>query len=142
MVIQASNLADTHEEQTRLLDLLEVFRDFTENNRINKHGVSVLASQVSSLESVSRSLGSKVKQLQKASPPSVTTPSTPAAPVAATQAPPALRSYAATAANTQPRSTNWQLVTNKKSPAPTPKNSLSTRQLVLVQENLSPFNSL
>ncbi|KAF2633551.1 hypothetical protein BU25DRAFT_298191, partial [Macroventuria anomochaeta] len=139
MVTQASKLADTHEEQTRLLDLLEVFRDFTENNRVNKHGVSVLASQVSNLESVSRSLGSKVKQLQK---PTTATTATTATPPEPTQPSPPTRSYATTASNSQPKTTDWQLVGNKKTPAPTPKNSLSTRQLVLLQEHPAPFNSL
>jgi hypothetical protein len=34
MVLQASTLAETNQEQTKLLDLLEVFRDFTETGRV------------------------------------------------------------------------------------------------------------
>jgi hypothetical protein len=34
MVLQASTLAETNQEQTRLLDLLEVFRNYTESGRV------------------------------------------------------------------------------------------------------------
>jgi hypothetical protein len=34
MVLQASTLAETNQEQTKLLDLLEIFRDYTETGRI------------------------------------------------------------------------------------------------------------
>ncbi|KAF1935530.1 hypothetical protein EJ02DRAFT_123645, partial [Clathrospora elynae] len=72
MVIQATSIATSTQEQSQLLDLLEVFRDFTENGRVNKHGLSVLASQVSSLETISRTIGSKVRQLQKPAPATTT----------------------------------------------------------------------
>jgi phosphoribosylformylglycinamidine (FGAM) synthase-like enzyme len=43
LVAKASVLAVSTERKTQLLDLLEVFRDFTEQGRVNKHGLSVLA---------------------------------------------------------------------------------------------------
>jgi hypothetical protein len=121
LVVQASCLATSTKRKTQLLDLLEVFRDFTESGRVNKHGLSVLASQVSSLETVSKSLGSKVRELHK--PPTVITATTPKT------------TYAATAAKAQPTNTDWQQVTKKKTAAPPPKSSLSNRQLVLIQES-------
>jgi hypothetical protein len=36
MVLQALTLAETNQEQTKLLDLLEVFRDFTETGRVTR----------------------------------------------------------------------------------------------------------
>ncbi|KAF1357983.1 hypothetical protein EJ07DRAFT_180621 [Lizonia empirigonia] len=154
MVIQASALATSRKTQTDLLDLLEVFRDYTENNRVNKHSVSVLASQVSNLESVSRAIGSKTKLLQKpalaavtqalpqrstpaASTPAATSASASASTSASTTTAP---SYATAAANGQPK-TDWQTVAKKKTPIPTPKNSLSTRQLVLLQDQQTSINS-
>jgi hypothetical protein len=130
MVIQAFSLVSCTKKQSQLLDLLEVFRDFTENGRVNKHGLSVLASQVASLETVSRTIGTKIRQLQK---PSTTTPSTSPQPMPKPPTP-TLTSYAATAARAQPTTSDWQQVT-KKSAAPQPKNSLNNRQLVLIQES-------
>jgi hypothetical protein len=149
MLIQASTLADTKHRQSMLLDLLEVFRDFTENGRVNKHGVSLLASQVSNLETVSRSLGTKVKQLQKPTPETISSKTTPSTSMTSTLTPPAAKartpgpmSYAATASNGEPKTSDWQLIAKKKTPPPSPKNSLSTRQLVLVQDQPATFNSL
>lgn len=158
LLIQASAMASSRVQESQALDLLEVFRDFTENGRINKHGVSMLASQVSNLETVSRSLGSKVKQLQKPSPTASSASTLPAAasshhdlqatrpPPQSTPSPagqaPSSRSYAAAAANSQPKPTDWQTVAKKKTPPPSPKNALSTRQLVLIKEEAAPFNSL
>jgi hypothetical protein len=34
MVLQASTLAETNQEQTKLLDLLEIFRNYTKTGRI------------------------------------------------------------------------------------------------------------
>ena len=34
MVLQASTLAETNQEQTKLLDLLEIFRNYTETGRV------------------------------------------------------------------------------------------------------------
>ena len=43
LVIQAANLAENNlTRQTSLLDLVEVFRDFTENGRVNKKNSSIL----------------------------------------------------------------------------------------------------
>jgi hypothetical protein len=50
-------------------------------------------------------------------------------------------SYAAAAARGHP-TTDWQQVARRKSPAPSPKNSLSSRQLVLIQERPTQFASL
>jgi hypothetical protein len=36
MVLQASTLAETNQEQTKLLDLLEIFRNYTESGRITR----------------------------------------------------------------------------------------------------------
>ena len=63
LVVQAANMATSHTQQSQLLDLIEVFRDFTEQGRINKSGLSALATHVTSLESVSKTLNKGVKAL-------------------------------------------------------------------------------
>jgi hypothetical protein len=97
---------------------------------------------VSSLETVSRILGSKVRELHKPS----TFTTIPANTALILQQPSiaattAKTTYATTAAKGQPANADWQQVT-KKSAAPPPKNSLNYCQLVPIQEShvLSPAN--
>ena len=133
LVVQACSLATSTKKKTLLLDLLEVFRDFTESGRVNKHGLSILASQVSSLETVSRSLGSKVRELHKPVTISANTTSNLKQPTVIATA--AKTTYATAAAQGQPANANWQQVTKKKTNVPPIKNSLNNRQLVLIQES-------
>jgi hypothetical protein len=149
LIVKATALTLLPEKQTLLLDFLEVFRDFTENGRVNKHGLTALASQITSLETVSRGIGAKVRQLQKTTPSTTTTttPNTPAEHPMPQTDPRTIGqgnlSYAAAAAaRTQPAAPGWQQVGKKKTATPLPKESLANRKLVLVQENLQPFNSL
>jgi hypothetical protein len=139
LVAKASVLAVSTERKTQLLDLLEVFRDFTEQGRVNKHGLSVLANQVSSLETVSKNLGKSVREMHKTAPKQSPAPAPPASASAPafSASTPAVNgnqplSYAATAANGP--NTNWNVIGKKKTQAPKPKHTLSNRQLVLTQE--------
>ena len=138
MILQASRMA-TGTEQKQLLDLLEVFRDYTEKKRVNNHGLAVLSTQVNNLETVSRTLGSKVKLLQKPTPPQAST-----ATVARQNTPsvPQPRSFAATAANATASGADWQMVGKKKTAEPAVKNKLSDRQLVLTRDSTDSFDSL
>ena len=60
LIIRASAAASTHTEQTSLLDLLKVFRDYTENNRV-KTASTILATQVASLESTTQNIANKTR---------------------------------------------------------------------------------
>jgi hypothetical protein len=40
MVLQASTLAETNQEQTKLLDLLEIFRNYTETGRVAREEIA------------------------------------------------------------------------------------------------------
>ena len=138
LVAKASVLAASTERKTQLLDLLEVFRDFTEKGRVNKHGLSVLANQVSSLETVSKNLGKSVCEIHKTASKQATAPAPASAPVPALSVnTPVVNgnhtlSYAASAANGP--NTDWKVVEKKKTQPSKPKHSLSNRQLVLTQE--------
>jgi len=46
-LVQAANLASSNDEQTRLLDLIEILRDYTEHGRVRTEEKSILASQIS-----------------------------------------------------------------------------------------------
>jgi hypothetical protein len=80
LVAKASVLAVSTERKTQLLDLLEVFQDFTEQGHVNKHGLSVLANQVSSLETVSKNLGKSVCKIHKTAAKPSATPAPTSAP--------------------------------------------------------------
>ena len=139
LVIQAS-LLTTGTEHKLLLDLLEVFRDYTEKNRVNNHGLAVLSSQVANLETVSRTIGSKVKLLQK---PTASTTEQQNPPLNNNNSRPnTTPSYAAAAAKAPPRAAEWHAAGKKKPVQPSVSNSLTSRQLVLTRENNTPFDSL
>jgi hypothetical protein len=52
----------TREEQSKLLDLLEIFREFTESGKITKIS-NIIASQIANLETVTRKIESKTRNL-------------------------------------------------------------------------------
>ncbi|KAF1925378.1 uncharacterized protein M421DRAFT_400053 [Didymella exigua CBS 183.55] len=110
IVIQASSLATSSKEQSNILDLLEIFRDYTENNRLNKQGLSILASQVSNLEAVSKTIETRVRLLQKPVSSTATTSSTQpsSSTTTRTQTTSLPTSYATVAASNSPKETEWQ----------------------------------
>ena len=131
LVIQAANLAENNPtRQTSLLDLVEVFRDFTESGRVNKKNSAILGDQISSLSNVSKELREKVRRLEK--PTTQTPPTQPTS------------SYAAVAASNQQQP--WITIQkNQNQKTKTPQKtttSLSERQIVLVSEAPGAFDAL
>ena len=75
LVIQAANLAKNNPtQQTSLLGLVEIFRDFTENSKVNKKNSAILGDQIHALSNVLKELRKKVRRLEK--PPTATNHST------------------------------------------------------------------
>ena len=64
LIIEASTIAITHQEQSKILDLLEIFREYTEKGQV-KTVASILANQVNNLETATRKIESKTKALTK-----------------------------------------------------------------------------
>jgi hypothetical protein len=64
LILKASISTQSRDEQARLLDLLELFREYTEKGRI-RHASSILASQVANLENATRRIEnqSRVKHI-------------------------------------------------------------------------------
>ncbi|KAH7556198.1 hypothetical protein BM1_06724 [Bipolaris maydis] len=126
LVIQAANLAENNPtQQTSLLDLVEVFRDYTETGRVSKKNSAILGDQISSLSNVSKELRDKVRRLEKPIP-----------------AQPNQQGDRQTAALTQPISyaaiaaanKEQQWTTMQKKAPQKAKPSLKERQLVLVNQ--------
>jgi hypothetical protein len=60
LLVKAYSATKSREEQAKLLDLLEIFREYTEHNRV-KNTSSILASQVANLERASKKIESQAK---------------------------------------------------------------------------------
>ncbi len=116
LIIKAYTLSQSRDEQSKLLDLVEVFREFTELGRI-RHTTSILATQIANLEQTSRKIDIQARQIQeKPKKPKSTT----WAKVAAKSAiPPAALTSTTTiqparnATSTLPETQNWTTVLSK-----------------------------
>src|SRR5882757_9716706 len=53
LLLKAINITPSHDQQSRLLDLVEIFREYTEFGRI-RHTSTLLASQVTNLENATK----------------------------------------------------------------------------------------
>ena len=150
LIVRASAAASTHTEQSSLLDLLEVFRDFTENGRI-KTASTILATQVASLESTTRNIAQKAKQLATSA--SSIQSATTTRPTDTNNQPrpgPRLangskQTFASIATQQQTPSTDWQVADYSKAPkapkATKPKRRQVDNRLVLVKSELFPTSS-
>lgn len=133
-VIQAANLTENNPtEQTSLLDLVEVFRDYTETGRVNKKNSAILGDQISSLSNASKELRDKIKRLEKP---------TQATQQQQQQQQPTTQpiSYAAAVAAVRSKEQQWTTIQKKPQKA---RPSLKERQLVLVSQGApAAFNAL
>jgi hypothetical protein len=53
LLLKAINITPSHDQQSRLLDLVEIFKEYTEFGRI-RHTSTLLASQVANLENATK----------------------------------------------------------------------------------------
>ena len=151
LLIQACSIASSHEEQSKLLDLLEIFREYTEKGRLQSAS-TIIASQVANLETATRQIENKTRALAKAPVPSV--PSNPSilrqsppgngppGPTGTTGTPPSRppsgtpsSSYASIAGNGQ----EWTLVKPKAKPLK-PERTGKPHRLILVCSVAIPTN--
>lgn len=147
LIILASSLSQSRDEQTKLLDLLEIFREYTEKGRLTTAS-NIITSQITHLESATRKIESQAKALAKTPLPTTSNnnrnpqdnqPIT--KPV----------SYAAVATQGNKSTTNtqeWTVVNNAKADKPfrgNKKAEMDKRRLILIQSkntNSQPFSSL
>ena len=119
LIVLASTLTNSRDEQTRLLDLLSIFREYTEKGSLFKAS-TIITSQIANLESATRQLASKTRDLNRVQP-AVPTPR--ASTNQSTNPTTSKPSYATTAKSNQPASSEPQEWTNigPKGPIKTPK---------------------
>ena len=128
LILEACSLTKSTNEQSKLLDLLEIFREYTEKGRLHSAS-TIIASQVANLESATRQIESKAKALAKG--PVLA----PASTNATTNSTP---SFATVASNNSTRTTSpqeWTLVNKVKPPRKdnTQKNQLKSNRLILIK---------
>ena len=73
LIIKAYDLTNDRTEQSQLLDLLEVFREYTEKGNLSKAS-TIIASQVANLETATRQIETKARALSKIATPTTPTP--------------------------------------------------------------------
>ena len=134
LIIKALSLTSSFEEQSRLLDLIKVFREYTEKGRLYKAS-NIIATQVANLELATRKIETKARDLAKE--PKAEEPSF--AVVAATGAKAKGTQEQALVDNTKSKSKT------QKATKPRESNSLKARRLVLISlpsEKYSTFSAL
>jgi hypothetical protein len=67
LLIKATGLTKEYDEQTRLLDLIEIFREYAEKKKILKT-LNIIILQITSLENTTRRIESKTKELAQTAP--------------------------------------------------------------------------
>src|SRR5437016_4676399 len=71
LLVEAYTLTTSKDEQAKLLDLLEVFREYTEHGKLQKAS-NIISSQIANLETTTRQIESKARALSKVPTPTQT----------------------------------------------------------------------
>lgn len=143
LIVLASQLSLDRSEQSTLLDLLQIFREYTEKGKVN-YASSILATQVASLEIISKRIDNKTKQPKPGLPAQLAKRT----PLPEQQAQPqgTKASYAQVVSSQTKASekTEWSTIQRKTKPQSPNQGlqSLKSRQLILmrtVQTSISPL---
>jgi hypothetical protein len=67
LLVKTIGLTKEYDEQTRLLDLIEIFREYAEKKKVLKTS-NIIVSQIISLENTTRRIESKTKELAQTAP--------------------------------------------------------------------------
>ena len=70
LIVKAYSLTQDRAKQTRYLDLLEIFREYTERGMLSKAS-NIIASQVANLETATRQIETKAKDLSRIAKPAI-----------------------------------------------------------------------
>jgi hypothetical protein len=133
MIIQAYTLTKSREEQSKLLDLLEIFREYTEKGRLQAAS-SIIASQVAHLETATRQIENKTKTLARTSAPINSQPTNTNTTTSIGNSPPTFANIASQG-STSTASPQERTTVGRKNKAPPPKPMKPTAQnrLILVR---------
>lgn len=136
LIMEAYTLCESRDEQSKLLDLLEIFRDYTERGQLAKAS-HIIASQVANLETATRHIETQARELAKVNKPSPANTQTTYASMARKDAPTMIE-----------QAQNWKTVGPKrKNTTPEAKDTPvgKGKRIILVQstqENNKEFSPL
>ncbi|KAF1990556.1 hypothetical protein K402DRAFT_390178, partial [Aulographum hederae CBS 113979] len=142
-IVVASQLSHDRTEQSSLLDLLQIFRDFTEKGQV-RYASSIIAFQVATLENVSKRIDNKTKTHKPAKPAQLSQPiPSPPQPVQLQQAKPSYAQMASPRTGKTGKA-EWTTIQKKTKPqGPTQGvQALRFKQLILIRTVQSPINPL
>jgi hypothetical protein len=152
LIVKAYSLTKDREEQTRVLDLLEIFREYIEKGTLRKTS-SIISSQINNLERATRKIESKAKTLNQTPAPSQPQPqSQPLEPTSTliAQNPPNRASFATIASRgvTSTQNQEWTTISPKAKAKPKESTRIKARdrRVILVQDlerlSDSPFSPI
>jgi hypothetical protein len=149
LLVEAYSATKSREKQSQILDLIEIFREYTESGKLQKV-TNQLASQVNNLEHTSRKIEAKTKAISAANSANISilknpsnqtnstnstiTGTTPATSATNSPSGPTFASIALAGANSTPG--NWTTI--KKAP----KKTKVQNRLILTRESETPFSAL
>ncbi|KIN00069.1 hypothetical protein OIDMADRAFT_146484 [Oidiodendron maius Zn] len=134
LIVQAYTHTRLREEQSKLLDLLQIFREYTEKGRLQAAS-SVIVFQVAHLETAARQIENKAKILAKSSTPINSPPANANTPMTTGNTPPTFANIASQGANKAASPREWTTVGRKnKALPPKPTDSTTQNRLILPQE--------
>jgi hypothetical protein len=67
LLVKTTGLIKEYDKQTRLLDLIEIFREYAEKKKVLKTS-NIIVSQITSLENITRRIESKTKERAETAP--------------------------------------------------------------------------
>jgi hypothetical protein len=67
LLIKTAGLTKEYDKQTRLLDLIKIFREYTEKKKVLKTS-NIIVLQIASLKNITRRMESKAKELAQTAP--------------------------------------------------------------------------
>jgi hypothetical protein len=67
LLVKTAGLTKKYDEQTRLLDLIEIFKEYAGKKKVLKTS-NIIVSQITSLENTTRRIESKAKELAQTAP--------------------------------------------------------------------------
>ena len=133
LIVQAYTLTKAREEQSKLLDLLEIFREYTEKGKLQSAS-SIIASQIANLETATRQIENKTKALAKSPPPTTDLPSRANTTTSNGSATPSFASVATQGATRSSSPQDWTIVEKKnKAQALKPAKQAAQNRLILVK---------
>jgi hypothetical protein len=133
LIVQAYTITKARDEQSKLLDLLEVFREYTEKGRIQAAS-SIIASQVANLETAPKKFENKAKTLEKTSAPIRNQPIDSHSLNSLGNKPLTFAGIASQGSNSSTSPQEWTIVGKKnKIPPPKPTKPAAKNRLILVK---------